>query len=134
MVTRMPGANGIAVHDGWAYVSNTGQALLLRYPLTSADPAADLDVIARHLVSDDFDIASDGHVYLATHFHNTVVRLDPAGGRTTIAGPDQYILGSTAVAFDPDRPHTLYVTTTGGMTGIRQPGPQPARLIRLTLP
>jgi hypothetical protein len=41
------------VHDGWAYVSNTGQALLLRYPLTSAALAADLEVTARHLVGDD---------------------------------------------------------------------------------
>lgn len=43
----MPGANGIAVHGGWVYVSNTGRALLVRAPLAGADPGKELEIEAR---------------------------------------------------------------------------------------
>lgn len=129
----MPGANGIAVHDGWVYVSNTGRALVARCPVDSTDPAADLETVATHLISDDFDVAADGRAYLATHFLDTVVALDPNGDRTTIAGREQHIVGSTSVAIDPRRPTDLLVTTTGGMNGVAQPGAELARLVRLHL-
>ncbi len=129
----MPGANGVAVRDGWVHVSSTGRALVLRCPVDSTDPAADLETVATHLVADDFDVAADCRAYLATHFHNTVVALDPNGDRTTIAGPQQHIAGSTSVAIDPRTPTDLLVSTTGGMKGVTKPGPEPARLVRLHL-
>ena len=129
----MPGANGIAVRDGWVYVSSTGRALVARCPVDSTDPAADLETIATHLVADDFDVAADGRAYLATHFHDSVLALDPDGDRTTIAGPQQHIVGSTSVAIDPRTPSDLLVSTTGGMKGVTKPGPEPARLVRLHL-
>src|SRR5947209_2839071 len=100
----MPGANGITVHNGWVYVSNTGQALLVRCRYDVAEPASQLETVAEQLVADDFDVRSDGRIYLATHFLNTVVRLDPDGTRTTIAGHTQGIVGSTSVALDPSDP------------------------------
>ena len=59
-----------------------------------------METVAERLVADDFDVASDGRIYLATHFLNTVVQLDPDGMRTTIAGRAQGIVGSTSVAID----------------------------------
>ncbi len=129
----MPGANGIAVHDGWVYLSNTGRGLLLRCPLDATDPAAELKIVAERLVSDDFAVHPDGSIYLATHFLDSVLRLDRDGSRTDIAGREQGIAGSTAVAVDPHHSNLLYVTTTGGMNGINDDG-EPARLIRLHLP
>jgi len=96
----MPGANGITVRDGWVYISNTGQAVLVRCRYNVAEPASPLETVAERLVADDFDVASDGRIYLATHFLNTVVQLDPDGMRTTIAGRAQGIVGSTSVAID----------------------------------
>jgi hypothetical protein len=103
----MPGANGIAVRNGWVYISNTGQALLLRCPLDVAEPASQLQTIARQLVADDFDVAADGRIYLATHFLHTVVQLGPDGTRTTIAGRAQGVVGSSSVAVDLRDPNLL---------------------------
>jgi hypothetical protein len=129
----MPGANGIAVHEGWVYVSNTGRGLLLRFPLHGADPAARLEVVAERLVSDDFDIHPDGRIYLATHFLHSVLRLDQDGSRADIAGLNQGVAGSTSAAVDPRDPDVLYVTTTGGMNGLDLHSGEPGRLLRLRL-
>jgi len=132
----MPGANGIAVRDGWVYLSNTGRGLLLRCPLDSPDPAADLQVVARRLAADDFAVHPGGRIFLATHYLNSVLQLDPDGRRLDIAGPEQGAAGATAVALDPADPATLFVTTTGGMVGLDDTtaGPARARLLRLATP
>ncbi len=129
----MPGVNGLTVRHGWVYISNTGRAVLLRCRYDVAGQASQLETVAEHLVADDFDVASDGRIYVATHFLNTVVQVDPDGTRTTIAGSAQGIVGSTSVAIDPRYPGVLLVTTTGGMKGPGNPGDEPARLVRLHL-
>lgn len=131
--TPLPGANGIAVHDGWVYVSNSERALLLRCPLASGDPAGELEVVAEHLGSDDFAIDPGGRVYLATNVRHTVLRLDPDGYREDIAGLEQGVAGATSAALDPRDPTALYVTSTGGMLNPPAGGAQPGRLVRLTL-
>src|SRR5215831_17270455 len=40
-----------------------------------------------------------GSLYVTTHPEQSLVRIDPLGKRTTIAGPDQGMVGSTACAF-----------------------------------
>jgi hypothetical protein len=129
----MPGANGMAVHDGWVYLSNTGRARLMRCPVDSDDPGAGLEVVAERLAADDFAVHPGGRIYLATHYLNSVLQLDPDGARVDIAGPEQGATGSTAVAVDPGDPQLLYVTTTGGMIGLDDTGAEPARLLRLRL-
>jgi hypothetical protein len=42
---------------------------------------------------------SPSALYIATHPEQTVFRLDPAGNRTTLAGPKQGAVGTTACAF-----------------------------------
>jgi len=129
----LPGANGIAVHDGYVYVTNSARALLVRSPLTSDDPAGELAVVAAHLAADDFDIDPGGRCYLATNVMHTVLRLDPDGGREDIAGLEQGAAGATSAALDPRDPTALYVTSTGGMLNPPAGGVQPSRLVRLTL-
>jgi hypothetical protein len=53
--------------------------------------------------------------------------------RTTIAGPDQGMVGSTACAFGtaPDDETALYVCADGGFTVPREDGIQDAKLVRL---
>jgi hypothetical protein len=57
-------------------------------------------------------------MYVATHVAQTVLRLDAEGARTTLAGPDEGAVGSTACAFGraPRDRQALYVTTNGGLS------------------
>ncbi|OBV10968.1 hypothetical protein I603_1376 [Erythrobacter dokdonensis DSW-74] len=77
---------------------------------------------------DDFAIAGDGSIYLATH-GDTIMRAQADGTLTTVlpTGGD----GSTAVAFVPGDPASLYVLTTGGLL---EGAGRPARLLRIALP
>jgi sugar lactone lactonase YvrE len=123
---EVPGANGIKVRDGEAWISVTERAVVYRVPVGAP---GELRVAAEHLLADDFAFAADGALYLATHPVHTVVRLDPDGTRTTVAGPVQGAVGSTACAFGPGG--ALYVTTTGGL-GLASPEqPEEAKLLRL---
>jgi hypothetical protein len=131
--TALPGANGIAVHGGWVYVTSSERTRLLRCPLASHNPADELEVVAERLAGDDLDIDRHGRVYVATHVLHSVLRLDPDGHREDIAGLDQSVAGSTSVALDPQDPNALYVTSTGGMLNPPEGGVRPARLVRLTL-
>ena len=131
--TPNPGANGIAVHQGWVYVTSSERAQLLRCPLASNSPADELEVVAERLAGDDLDIDPHGRVYVATHVLHSVLRLDPDGHREDIAGLDQGMAGSTSVALDPQDSTALYVTATGGLLSPPEGGVQPARLVRLTL-
>jgi hypothetical protein len=131
--TALPGANGIVVHGGWVYVTNSERALLVRCPVASDSPADELEVVAERLAGDDLDIDRHGRAYVATHVLHSVLRLDPDGRREDIAGLDEGVAGSTSVALDPQDPTALYVTSTGGMLNPPEGGVQPSRLVRLTL-
>jgi len=131
--TPLPGANGIAVHQGWVYLTNSERAQLLRCPVASPSPSGELEVVAERLAGDDLDIDAQGRIYLATHVHHSVLRLDPDGQRTDVAGIDQGVAGATSVALDPLDPTALFVTATGGLLSPPEGGVQPARLVQLTL-
>jgi streptogramin lyase len=131
--TPLPGANGIAVHEGWVYLTNSERAQLLRCPVASHSPSGELEVVAERLAGDDLDIDAQGRVYLATHVYHSVLRLDPDGQRADIAGIDQGVAGSTSAALDPRDPTALFVTATGGLLSPPEGGVQPARLVQLTL-
>ena len=127
-----PGANGVKIHDGTVYVTNSGQALLVRIPLDGT-AAGVPEAVTRDLVLDDVAIALDGTLYGATHVFNTVVRVEPDGGVTTIATAEDGVTGATAVAFgrtDMDR-DTLYVVTNGGVFQPPETGIVPAEIVRL---
>jgi hypothetical protein len=74
-------------------------------------------------------------LYVATHPAQTLVRIDPSGKRTTIAGPDQGMVGATACAFGtaPGDEHALYVSTDGGFVAPHEGAVQDAKLVRLEL-
>ena len=129
----MPGANGLKLHGGHAWVTNTDRAELLRIPVRPDGSAGDLEVVAERLRGDDLAFAADGTAYITTHIENSLIRVTPDGDRTAIAGPDQHMPGSTAAAFGSDRgwPTGLYVTTTGGLLRPYQGRARTAKLVRL---
>jgi sugar lactone lactonase YvrE len=130
---KAPGANGIKLHDGWAWISVTGQDRLVRSKIAADGRAGPMEVVAEKLHADDFAFAASGAAYVATHAGQTVLRLRPDGGRETIAGPEEGAVGCTACAFGrgADDSTSLYVTTTGGLRYPYRGEVQPAKLLRL---
>jgi sugar lactone lactonase YvrE len=128
-----PGANGIKIRDGWAWISVSGRRLILRAPVQTDGSPGPIETAATRVVADDFAFGVSGSLYIATHPEQTVVRLDPSGARVTVAGPDQGAVGSTACAFGCGRAdaNALYVTTNGGLTAPYQGVVQEAKLLRL---
>ena len=128
-----PGANGIKIRDGWAWISVSGRGLMARAPLQPDGSAGDIEIAATHLSADDFAFGMSGSAYITTHPEHTLVRLDPSGARTTLAGPEQGMVGSTACAFGraPGDEKALYVTTDGGFLIPHEGGIQDAKLVRM---
>lgn len=129
----VPGANGIKVLDGEAWISVTDLDTLHRVTIGPDGTPGELRVAAEHLRADDFAVDSEGALHIATHPAHTVVRLDPDGTRTTVAGPAQGATGSTSCAFGrgPGDGTALYVTTTGGIGLAAPEQPEEAKLLRL---
>jgi len=132
---RKPGANGIKLRDGWAWISVTDHDRMVRSKVTADGSAGPIEVVAEELHTDDFAFSESGTAYIATHPAQTVMRFHPDGRRETIAGPDEGAVGSTACAFgrgEEDR-KSLYVTTTGGLLYPYRGEIQDAKLLRLNV-
>jgi sugar lactone lactonase YvrE len=130
---QTPGANGIKLHDGWAWISITSDDRIVRSRIAADGDAGPMEVVAEKLRADDFAFGESGTAYIATHPAQAVLRLHPDGRRETIAGPHEGAVGSTACAFGrraEDR-NSLYVTTTGGLFYPYQGEIQEAKLLRL---
>ncbi|MDB5579694.1 MAG: Sugar lactone lactonase YvrE [Bradyrhizobium sp.] len=128
-----PGANGIKIHDGWAWITVSGTALLVRVAIGADGASGVAETVERNMLGDDFAIAASGAVYVTTHPAHSVVRIEASGVRTTIAGPEHGVVGSTACAFGraPGDEHALYVTTDGGFLIPYGDAVQDAKLVRL---
>ena len=99
VVAGYPGSNGIKIRQGWAWISVSGRRLLVRVPIQPDGSAGAIEIAAARLSADDFALGMSGSLYITTHPEHTLVRLDPSGARTTLAGPEQGMVGSTACAF-----------------------------------
>jgi hypothetical protein len=106
---------------------------MVRVPIRPDGSAGGIEVAATRLSADDFAIGMSSSLYITAHPEHTLVRLDPSGARTTLAGPEQGMVGSTACAFGraPGDEKALYVTTDGGFLIPHESGIQDARLVRL---
>src|SRR6266404_1505507 len=95
--------------------------------------AGAIEIAAGRLCADDFAFGMSGSLYITTHPEHTLVRLNPSGARTTLAGPEQGMVGSTACAFGraPGDEKALYVTTDGGFLIPHDSGIQDAKLVRM---
>jgi hypothetical protein len=82
-----PGANGIKIRDGAAYITVSARSLIVRAPILADGSAGQVEPTWREILGDDFAFGESGSLYVATHPAQTLVRIDPSGERTTIAGP-----------------------------------------------
>ncbi|MCJ1335957.1 hypothetical protein MMC09_001231 [Bachmanniomyces sp. S44760] len=133
-----PGVNGIKMHNGYLYLSNTEARTFLRASLTEAgDAIGSVEVVHDKRLFDDFAFDAEGSAYLTTHIFNSVVKVRSDGAPSRIAGgpDDAVVAGTTTVAFGrtPQDETTLYVTTNGGMTNPVHGKLEPARLLSLQI-
>jgi sugar lactone lactonase YvrE len=130
-----PGVNGIKIDKNRVLVSNTAKQLLIAIAMNPDGSAGVPQVLHQSLNIDDFAIDADGSILAATHVYNSLIRIAPDGAVTTIAGPAQGMVGSTAVAFgrSPDDRRQLYVTTNGGMFLPPAGGVEPGKMVRVSL-
>jgi sugar lactone lactonase YvrE len=115
------------------WISVTDRNLIVRVRVHPDGSSGTLQPAAENLRADDFAFAESGALYIATHPAQTVLRLGTDGTRSTIAGPRDGAVGSTACAFGraPTDTHALYVTTNGGLLYPYEGGVQDAKLLRL---
>jgi hypothetical protein len=128
-----PGANGVKIHGGVAYISVSAQRLFARAPIRADGSAGPIEAFWRDILGDDFAFGESGSLYVTTHPMRTLVRIDSNGERTTIAGPDQGMAGATACAFGtaPGDESALYVSTDGDFLVPHDGIIQDAKLVRL---
>lgn len=125
---QRPGANGVEVVGDVVLISNSFRGAVYRVGLgDDLAPEGTLALVGEPGAIDDFVVAPDGAIYLATH-RDTLLRVGADGAVTTVLpqGAD----GSTAVAFTPAG-DALYALTTGGLT---EGGREEAKLLRVGLP
>lgn len=114
--------NGIAVHEGYLYWTNTSKALFCRIKIHKDGKAAgDVEIIAQGLIGDDFCFDRDNNAWITQNPFNTITVSKAKGGLVTVAGKiDRMdVAGVTACQFDrkSGNEHLLYVVTNGGLGG-----------------
>jgi hypothetical protein len=111
-----PAINGMKMFGDYLYASNTAKQLLVKIPVTNGE-AGTPAVYLKNIGLDDFDFDKKGVLYGSTHVYNSVISVQPSGQMAVVAGLDQGMAGSTAIAVKSAKSSTqLYVTTNGGMS------------------
>ncbi|MEV6622943.1 hypothetical protein AB0M83_28135 [Amycolatopsis sp. NPDC051106] len=128
------GANGMKIHDGAVWASNSDRGTLLRIPVTENGGAGRAEVRAAGLAGiDDFDFTGRGpEILAAVNQASELVRVDADGARETLLDAGNGMQGTTAVAVRGNR---VYVTNGANLAGDdpnlllaqlkRSPGPRP---------
>jgi hypothetical protein len=126
-----PGANGIKIRDGAAYITVSARSLIVRAPILADGSAGQVEPVWGEVLGADFAFGQSG----STHPAQTLVRIDPSRKRTTIAGPHQGMVGATACAFGtaPGDEGALYVSTDGGFIAPHEDVVPDAKPVRLEL-
>lgn len=128
-----PAVNGIKLYAGALYASNTAKQLLVRVPVVGGK-AGKPEVALSAIGLDDFDFDAAGNLYGATHVYNSLVRVDPQKKVTLLAGLQQGMAGSTAVAVRATKTGLqAYVVTNGGMSLPPEGGVQTGKVLRVDL-
>ena len=111
------GANGLKVHDGSVWVSNSSQGTLLRIPVRPDGTAGSAAVVASGLTSiDDFAFTGTGDTLLAVQ--NQLDQADlvtPDGTAHVVLTAADGLSTPSAVAV---RGRTVYVTSAAYFTGV----------------
>jgi sugar lactone lactonase YvrE len=109
------GANGVKVHDGAVWVSNTDKGTLLRIPIGAHANAGAITTVAEGLTSiDDFTFAGPGDTVLAAqNFASQVAVVNPDGTHQTVLTAADELSNPTSIAV---RGTTVYVASAAYFT------------------
>jgi sugar lactone lactonase YvrE len=104
------GANGIKVHDGAVWVSNTDKGTLLRIPIGAHGTAGAVTTVAQGLTAiDDFAFTGDGDTVLAAlDYANEVALIQPDGTHQIVLTATDGLSNPTSIAV---RGSTVYVAS-----------------------
>ena len=126
-----PAVNGIKSYHGDVYLSNTAKQTLLKVTVQKGE-AKSITVVMDQIGLDDFDFDHQGTLYGATHVYNSLVSVAQNGKVTVIAGLEEGMAGSTAVATRVNGKKTsVFVATNGGMSLPPAGGVQTAKVVKL---
>jgi hypothetical protein len=125
MAGFQPGANGLKLHDGALFVSNSARGALARVELAADGAAAGgAETVLEPGGIDDFWIAADGTVTVATH-GETLVSIAPDGGIVTLLAEGCDSCTAVAPRQGPEGPEWVVLTTGKLLEG----GGLPARVL-----
>ncbi|MDX6419552.1 MAG: hypothetical protein QOG28_4172 [Trebonia sp.] len=111
------GVNGLKIHDGSVWVSNSSQGTLLRIPMLPDGTAGPTVVVATGLASiDDFSFTGHGDTLLAAQPGlNQVDLITPGGASQAVLTAADGLSGPSSVAVSG---RTVYVTSAAYATGV----------------
>jgi hypothetical protein len=124
---QRPGANGLKIHNGWLYVSNSSRQALYRVELEGAKAKGSLELFAATGPIDDFAFLANGTIAAASH-GASLIGIDAVGAVSTLlaSGCD----GCTSVLpYGPEG--ELVVLTTGNLL---EGGTEDARIFTFSVP
>ena len=115
--TAFAGSNGLKVHNGAVWTTNTDAGTLLRFPIGRHGASGQPQVRAAGLTTvDDFDFTGRGDQVLATLFGpNQVVLVEENGTHRSVLGAGDGLENPTAVAV---RHQAVYVTGSARATRV----------------
>ncbi|GAA3394748.1 hypothetical protein [Streptomyces roseoviridis] len=121
------GANGLKVHDGAVWVSNTARGTLLRIPVKPDESAGPVEIRATGLdFIDDFDFTGHGDTVLAALIESNRVELvRPDGTHRTVLTAADGLDNPTSVAVGGKTVHV----TSGAFLDPANPTPDPNLLV-----
>jgi hypothetical protein len=111
------GANGVKVHDGAVWVSNTDKGTLLRIPIVARGAAGAVTTVAQGLTAiDDFAFTGAGDTVLAAqNFVSEVSLVYPDGTHQTVLTATDGLSNPTSIAV---RGPTVYVASGAYFTHV----------------
>lgn len=117
------GVNGIKVHEGYLYWTNSHEAIIYRLEINSDGTPAEgalVNTVAKldAVFLDDFTFDKDGNIWVASNQDNQLFAVAPCGESVVLVeggGTDLTVAGDTSAAFGRGRDdqEVLYVVTSG---------------------
>lgn len=123
------GVNGLKIHKGYLYLTNSGRLFFARIKITNdGDRAGDIEMVTElpsnpPLVPDDFAIAKDGTAYIAAH-PDVVAMITPNGTLSILAGGQSEVTLDTPTSVALSRDERTVFVVTGGSAEVNGTGGQ----------
>lgn len=128
-----PAANGIKIHQGYLYISNTARGAMMRVRIGSdLAPAGHLEVFADQVRADDFAFSPAGNLYYTTH-RKEVMKITPARAISQVPNIGPELWGSTALVWRHGDDGPFAINDGGFIAHHWYGGPMPvaSNLVRL---